>query len=328
MPIVERDPWRMQYFEHITCPDGLFIPTEDADAYQLFTQHRWVYNKLAVAESQGLTCALHGIAPSVYPVFSKPVYNLRGMGVGSRILHSTKEYERYQRPGHFWMAKLDGEHVSTDVGVVDGEAKWWRHVVGKALEGGKFDYWTVLAESRPELEAYCGEWLRANLKNYTGMVNLETIGTRIIEVHLRFSDQWPDLYGRGWLDALVRLYEDKVWDYDDSDRRDAYSVVLFGAHGVDYRYPEAALVNSLRHRSNISSVQITFHADKPVWAHAMPPGGFRLAIVNCWDLETGVEARRELAVAFWSAQELRKPQHRSIHKTSSGTTTEIEPGKM
>ena len=27
------------------------------------------------------------------------------------------------------------------------------------------------------------------------MINLETIGGRIIEVHLRFADQWPDLYG-------------------------------------------------------------------------------------------------------------------------------------
>jgi hypothetical protein len=30
------------------------------------------------------------------------------------------------------------------------------------------------------------------------MVNLETIGGRIIEVHLRFADQWPDLYGARW----------------------------------------------------------------------------------------------------------------------------------
>ena len=38
-----------------------------------------------------------------------------------------------------------------------------------------FDYWTVLAESWPEIESYCGDWLRANFRGYTGMVNLETI---------------------------------------------------------------------------------------------------------------------------------------------------------
>jgi hypothetical protein len=185
MPIVERDPWRMQYFEHLPCPEEVFIPTEDSDAYRLYPEHRWVYNKLQVAESQGFECGLHGIDPPRYPVFSKPVYNMRGMGSGSRVLRSARAYQRYQRPGHFWMPLLEGEHVSTDAAVVDGVPRWWRHTVGKALPEGKFDYWAILAEPRPALEAYCGDWLREHLRGYTGMVNLETIAQRIIEVHLR-----------------------------------------------------------------------------------------------------------------------------------------------
>lgn len=310
MPIVERDPWRLQYFEGVECPDDVFIPTEDSDAYRLYPAQRWIYNKLAVAESQGMECGLHGMDPPRYPVFSKPIYNMRGMGSGSRMLRSAKEYERYNRPGHFWLPLLEGEHVSTDVAVVQGEPCWWRHVKGKALGEGTFDYWTILAEARSEIEAYCGAWLKAHLAGYTGMVNLETIGARIIEVHLRFADQWPDLYGSGWLEALVRLYRDGVWEYADSDRHEGYSVVLFGAHGVEYRYPDPELVRGIGGRPGISSVQITFHADKPVSAHAMPPGGFRLAIVNCWDLEVGLAARQELALSFWSAQKLIEPRRR------------------
>ena len=45
------------------------------------------------------------------------------------------------------------------------------------------------------------------LGGYTGMINAETIDPRIIEVHLRFSDQWSDLYGAGWADALVGLVD-------------------------------------------------------------------------------------------------------------------------
>jgi hypothetical protein len=119
------------------------------------------------------------------------------------------------------------------------------------------------------------------------------------------------LYGDGWLNALVRLYEKKVWQFSDRDRRDGYSVVLFGAHGVEYRHPEPDLVDSLLRGPAISSVQITFHEDKPIWAHAMPPGGFRLAIINCWDLEAGRHARQELALAFWSAQKLTRPRQHS-----------------
>jgi hypothetical protein len=304
MAIVERDPWRMQYFEGVRCAENVFIPTEDSDAYERYPLHRWVYNKLTLAESQNLPCGLHGMMPPGYPVFSKPVYNMRGMGTGSHVLRSAKEYERYLRPGHFWMPLLEGEHLSSDVVLVGGRPQWWRHVVGKAIGDGKFDYWTVLAESRPHVESYCGAWLEKHLPGYTGAVNLETIDSKIIEVHLRFADQWPDLYGAGWLDALVRLYAEGVWQYDDGQRREGYSVVLFGAHGVEYRHPDPALVRALLDRPGISSLQITFHEDKAPAAHAMPPGGFRLAIVNCWDLGAGLAVREELALAFWSAQKL------------------------
>ena len=181
MPIVDRDPWRMQYFESAACPEDVFIPTEDSDAYKLYPSHRWVYNKLTVAESQDQVCGLHGMEPPAYPVFSKPIYNMRGMGSGSRLLRSSKG-----------------------------------------------------------------------------------------------------------------------WEYDDKDRRDGYS--------VEYWYPGPALVGGLRQRP----VQITFHEDKPIWAHAMPPGGFRLAIVNCWDLDEGIAVRQELALAFWSTQRLIERRPRGV----------------
>jgi hypothetical protein len=304
MPICEADPWRNQYFDNVACPEDVRIPTEDGDAWAWYPDYKWVYNKLAVAESQGFTCGPHGLDPPFFPVFSKPIYNMRGMGTGSRVLRSLKEYKHLQRPGHMWMPLFEGDHVSSDVAVVRGEPHWWRHTTGKALEGGIFDYWTVLAESRAEIEDYCGNWLRLHLPGYTGMVNFETIGARIIEIHLRFADQWPDLYGRGWVDALVRLYAEGDWSYDDADRREGYSVVLFGAHGVQYRHPPDELVEELLEHPAISSIQITFHEDRPPSAHAMPPGGFRLAIINCYELTAGTAAREKLALAFWSAQQL------------------------
>lgn len=317
MPIIERDAWRLQYFENVPCPDDVEIPTDEAEAYRLFPEHRWVFNKLLVAETQGMPCGLHGMDPPSFPVFSKPVYNMRGMGTGGRILRSAKEYQRWLRPGHFWMQLLEGEHVSSDVAVVGGEARWWRHTVGVPLPEGKFDYWRILSEARPEVEEHGGRWIAENLPRYTGMINLETIGARIIEVHLRFADQWPDLYGAGWLEAVVRLYAEGKWEYEDPDRRDGYSVVLFGAHGIEYRHPDPALVARLLEQPQISSIQITFLEERPIWAHAMPPGGFRLAIVNGWDLEVGRTARQELALAFWSTQKLIERRGRRRSAVSS-----------
>jgi len=310
MPICEADPWRLQYFAHVETAAN--IATEDNDAWRWYPAHRWVYDKLKVALSQGLEAAPHGVEPPRYPVFSKPITNLKGMGVGSRILAGRADYDRHYTPGHFWMPLLDGRHVSSDVALIDGEPRWWRHVTGKPAGEGTFDYWIVHAESDAAIETRCGEWVRRHLAGYTGMANLETIRGTIIEVHLRFADQWPDLYGPGWVNAVVRLYESGTWDFADRDRRDGYSVVLFGPSGGRYRHPPSELIEETRRTPGVTSVQITFHEDRSPESHAMPPGGFRLAIVNGFDLSATLAARVRLEHHFRSQQ--REPGAGGMHR--------------
>jgi hypothetical protein len=300
MPVCEADPWRLQYFEAVPCPADVLIPTEDCDAWIWYPGASWIYDKLRIAQSQGLDCGPHGIAPRHFPVFSKPIYNLKGMGVGSGALRSLAEYEASYAPGHFWTELLTGEHLSTDCAVVEGEVRWWRHATGKPFgPNGMFDYWTIHGMGRPELEDYVGAWVRRHLGDYTGMFNVETLGGRIIEAHLRFADQWPDLYGKGWVEALVRLYAENSWQFpEEGHRRDGYSLPLFGRHGRHYRHPPADLQRAVRAMPGVMSLQITFHETKPPEDHAAPPGGFRLAIVNTHDLETGMAARRLIAQGF------------------------------
>lgn len=298
MPIIEHDPWRKQYFTDVTCPDHVIIPTDDTDAYALYPRYHFIYNKLFIADSQGIGAAPHGVTPTALPVFSKPIYNLQGMGKGSFILRSLNEYREAQAPGHMWMELLRGAHVSTDVAVLDGCAVWWRHTTGKPLPGGTFDDWTVAAEAQPALENYIGAWIGKHLAGYTGMMNFETIGGKIIEAHLRFADQWPDLYGAGWAAAMVGLYADKVWQFKDRDRRTGWSVILFMPHGRAYKYPPSALQAEVLALPGISSLQLTFREDRPPHWHSMPPGGFRVAVINCHDREAGEKARGMLRAWF------------------------------
>jgi hypothetical protein len=305
MPIAEHDPWRLQYFERVHCPAHVRIPTDDGDAWSWYPAERWVYDKLAVALSQGFVAGPHGLEPPSFPVFSKPIMNLRGMGTDSRVLTSAQEYRAHQRPGHMWMPAFTGEHVSTDVAVVRGQPQWWRHAIGTEAEGGTFDCWHVLAEARPALEAACGRWLADHIAGYSGLLNLETIDGKIIEVHLRFADQWPDLYGGdAWVRAAVELYDKGVWTYADEGRRDGYSVPLFGPHGFRYRHPPHDLRAQALAEPGMTSLQITFHEDwEPAW-HAMPPGGFRLAIANGYDLAS---CRRALMLLQRWYEDTRQP---------------------
>ncbi len=297
MPILERDPWRFQYFEKIKCPEHVVIPTDDLDCWELHPTHRWVYDKLRIAKSQGIAAAPHGFMPENYPVFSKPNVNLKGMGIGSLAIHSDGEMRKSYKQGHMWMMLLTGEHVSSDCAVVDGALQWIRHATGFTSTGGMFDYWKIHAAENLTLEDFLSKWISKHMAGYTGMMNFETIGGQIIEAHLRFADQWPDLYGAGWVEALIKLYADKIWRFKDT-RRDGYSVPLFAKHGFEFEHPSVDQQETIRKLKSVTSLQITFHDSKEATAHPMPPGGFRLAIVNCTDLESGMAAREILRQSF------------------------------
>jgi hypothetical protein len=298
MPVLERDPWRLQYFEHVPCPEHVAIPTDDPDCWLLCPEHRWVYDKLRIAETQGLAAGPHGVKPSSFPVFSKPIVNLRGMGIGSRIIQSADEMERHYAPGHMWMPLLDGAHISTDCAVSDGRLLWCRQATGVPAGEGMFQHWTIHARTAPGLEDRLSTWIAQHMRGYTGMMNFETIAGIIIEVHLRFADQWCDLYGERWVEALVGLYARGRWDFADTGRRDGFSVPLFALHGHCYRHPPPALQADIRSMAQVTSLQVTFHEAKSPEDHAMPPGGFRLAVINATDLAAARKARQRLAEAY------------------------------
>ena len=221
------------------------------------------------------------------------------MGAGSRVLRSAAEYEKLDAPGHMWVTLLEGRHVSSDVAVVNGEPRWWRHVTGKPAGEGTFDYWWVHAEPDSDIEEIVASGY-AGTSPVIRHAQSGTIGGSIIEAHLRFADQWPDLYGDGWIDALVKLYEKGIWDFSDQDPRDGYSVVLFGSNGRHYVHPPQTLIDEVGRMDSVTSVQVTFHEDWSPERHSMPPGGFRLAIVNCFHLARGEAARARLKQFFLS----------------------------
>ena len=310
MPFPGVDPWRIQYFENEPIPEGVVVPIDDANAWQLYPAHRWVYNKLLICETQGLPHGPHGTMPRHYPVFSKPIYNMRGMGTGGRVVRAEDEYLAALEPGHMWMELLLGRHVSSDAALCDGVAVWWRHTTGTPGPAGTFDYWTVHAEPEPALEGYLGAWIGNHLGGFTGIVNFETIGGRIIECHLRMAEQWLDLNGAGWLSAVVGLYARKEWRFA-AEPREGFSVVLFAPHGQHWSIDRAAVEKFLA-CPGISSIQITFVEHEAPEEHAMPPGGFRLAIVNSWDLDTGRAVRDALRRLF----QARTPDEKSARRRS------------
>ena len=108
------------------------------------------------------------------------------------------------------------------------------------------------------VEEWCGAWCRKHLAGYTGMFNLETIGGRIIEVHLRFADQWPDLYGGDrWVEALSPLSTTAL---DARRHRSPHRLQrrVVRAARRRYRHPPKEMQAEIAGMAGISSLQITF----------------------------------------------------------------------
>ena len=298
MPFHVRDPWRVQYFDAVPCPADVHVPIDDIDCWEWFPDYRYIYDKLHVARSQGVESGTATDPPRHFPVFAKPRVNLKGMGLGSCVLRSEADFRRHMTPDMMWMDLFTGPHISTDAAVVKGAVAWIRHAEGIAWTEGMFKHWIIRTEDDGPLTRFLTQWVARELPGYTGMINIETIGGKIIEAQIRFADQWCDLYGRAWFDAVVELYGKGVWDLQQIHMREGYSVPLFARHGAVPPHPAAEVQASIRAMPQVSSLQVTYHAARDGKSHPMPPGGFRLGIVNGWDLQACFAARKALAAAF------------------------------
>jgi hypothetical protein len=195
--------------KHLFKPEPrTLLPVSDAAAWRLNPAHRHLYDKLRLALDAELIAAPCGVAPSDLgiaadaEVFVKPITNLAGMGLDA---HAVQADAVPMAPGSFWCERLTGTHTSTDCLVQEGEPRWFAHTRGSDYkDAARPIYWQVGAEL-PEAEAWIKDWVQRNLRGYTGICNIELIGGRPIEAHLRGSNGFFDLYGPHFMPAWVAL---------------------------------------------------------------------------------------------------------------------------
>ena len=197
VPICEIDPWRTQYFESVPCPADVFIPTEDSDALDVesraslglrqarrgararaWTPRRTASLRRTIRSSPSRSTTSRAWAWAAAPLALGGGLRQR-LPAGSFLDDPARGRPCQQRRG-------PGRRRAAMVASCDAALP---AVMALSTTG------RCSAEPAPAVEDWCGAWCRQHLKGYTGLVNLETIGGRIIEVHLRFADQWPDLYG-------------------------------------------------------------------------------------------------------------------------------------
>ena len=146
MPICEADPWRLQYFEHAdlsagrrtsrprTATPGFGIPSIAGST----TRSRSRAARGSTPRRMASCRRAFRCSPSRSPTS-------RAWGSAAASCRPPPTTRQALTAGHMWMALLEGRHVSSDVAVVEGEPRWWRHVTGAPSGEGTFDHWTVHA---------------------------------------------------------------------------------------------------------------------------------------------------------------------------------------
>lgn len=194
---------------------------EDFEAWIRYhkTEHRWVFNKLEVALRQGLHAGPAATAPAYTgPYLYRPIYNLYGMGIGAKKFWYERDLD-YNKiinngivpPGHFWCEWIQGNHLSIDYNQdIDGfwhvRSVWQgHHASDKNLT--RFDHWARLEESKApawdKLPIDASFLYDRDVPTF----NIEMIGNKIIEIHLRLGNDPFDEYPVGT--TIIPVWNDE-----------------------------------------------------------------------------------------------------------------------
>jgi len=189
----------------------------DVDVWEIIEpEDVWVYNKLQIAKMQGLVCGPAGTpVPSNGLYVVRPAMNFSGMGAGAEVKRLTTTDITKVPLGYFWCEVLEGEQISVDY--VEGRP-WSCYKPERAKKDNplyKWSKWKKQDRKGPRMP----NWLLPLASRYS-RINIEYIGTKVIEVHLRGS---PD----PGVEEFIPVWESNpktskpgykfIEDYDNAD---------------------------------------------------------------------------------------------------------------
>lgn len=171
----------------------------DYEAYLMLpAEDKWIMNKLAIAEKQGLQCGPEGVPIPEGEWCIRPQMNLRGGGLPGVFKHTAGPNGMNNTPrvpgGYFWCEWLTGDLHGVD----------YLNDVPIKSYGGPFDQDGNITDYGPRgFMPELPDWL----KNKAKYLTVEYIGNTIIEVTPRW--QWI-------IDSMVRVNNNDgsfYWEY-------------------------------------------------------------------------------------------------------------------
>lgn len=206
----------------------------DREAYDLYPEDNWVYDKTEIAKIFEVKCG--HLIPDNKEYCVKPKMNLDGCSIGSRFV---KNIEGFTVPeGHHWFEKLKGIHWTCDF-FRDGNSWNMRNCFYGEMypnDHTRFQFWkrldqqTIMDNNLTLVLKTCMKVLH-NIRS-APIVNFEFLGLKAIECHLRGNTDpveydviipdWDGIYRNK--DQMIEQGYDYIVDKEDHPGRKGFWV--------------------------------------------------------------------------------------------------------
>ena len=169
------------------------VPVYDSTCYDRYPKHRFVYDKLWVARSQGIPAGLvaellKGQANPEYPIFVKPRWGHKTSGskhcqqvTAASELPDARAARRHEL---MWSDMLPGSEAMTDFVLVKGRVVYQMSHVCSEQQHDFADAWKYTSPLNKPPETVLA-WVSKHLRGFTGIVNVQYRGDKIFEAGLR-----------------------------------------------------------------------------------------------------------------------------------------------
>ena len=289
-----RDPWPIKISKN--------VPDFDGQAFRKYRKFQWVYDKLLIATSQGLNGGtLENLITNEpkhinYPIFIKPRYGHKS--ASSKNCFKIKCYNdllQYKNiPEMIWTEFIPETEGMTDYLIHNGNiVHQITYLYSETQHGTIADDWKKISPSNKPPDKI-NNWTMQNMRNYSGVCNVQYRGDKIIEIGLRFARGGAYIYSTNNL-KLIKAINDLVdhnrWDYNSNSEtysfKEFYSFKCYTETPILYLYPQYVLDNIMYHNEC-----------KEFYEYYFEPAGKGLSMV-CFqflhnDFETGMKVKNQI----------------------------------
>ena len=283
------------------------VPVYDGQAYDLYPDHRFVYDKLGVATTQGLAGGVLGSgaeqAGLPYPVFVKPRWGHKTSGSKhcTRVDAASELPSQAARKEHelIWTALAEGKEGMTDFVLVSGRIVYQMTHEYSEEAHAFAEVWKYTAPDNAPPVAV-SKWVRTHMSDFTGIVNVQYRGQTIIEVGLRPARTGAYLAATDnadLLDAISTALSEGTWPLKDARSlryKPFYSFKCHTTAPIVYLWPQHAL-----------DVLMCTLSDRPFYEYYPEPTGRNGMVFFQFmhdDLADGRAAATCIEWLFWITQ--------------------------